>query len=44
MNDRKLTVCAIALFADGFDHEQISKALDLPYERCVELVTAGASE
>lgn len=44
MNDRQLTVCAIALFADGFDHEQISKALDLRYERCVELVTAGGNE
>ena len=44
MNERQLTVCAIALFVDGFDHTQIVGALGVDTDRAAELATTGANE
>ena len=44
MNERQLTVCAIALFADGFSNVQIAKALAVSKDRAQELIEQGASE
>ena len=44
MNERQQRVCAIALFADGWEHKQIGAALGVDEERTTELVNAGAEE
>ena len=42
MNERQLTVCAAALWADGWSARQIAEALDVTRERAQELAEAGA--
>ena len=42
MNDRQLTVCAIALFADGYSARQIAVALGIVAEEAQRLIEAGA--
>ena len=42
MTEREMTVCAIALFADGYSYERIARALGVSRDRAVELATAGA--
>ena len=44
MNERQLTVCAIALFADGYTQQQIAAALGVDYDEAVRLCEAGAAE
>ena len=44
MNERQLKVCAIALFADGWCHDQIAAAFDVDRERATELINGGADE
>ena len=44
MTERQLTVCAIALFADGFDKAQIARALGVDADRAQELIERGADE
>ncbi len=44
MNERQLTVSAIALFADGFSHTQIADALGVDTDRAAELTATGADE
>ena len=43
MNKRQKFVCAIALFADGWSHDQIATALQVTREDAVKLVDAGAA-
>ena len=42
MNERQLTVCAAALWADGWSTRQIAEALQVTTERAQELTGAGA--
>ena len=42
MDERQLTVCAIALFADGYSSRQIGRALQVDQDRAQELISAGA--
>ena len=44
MNERQLTVSAIALFADGFSHTQIANALGVDTDRAAQLAATGARE
>lgn len=44
MNTRQRTVCAIALWADGWSHQQIAKALNVTEEEATELTARGAAE
>ena len=44
MNERQLTVCAIALFADGFSFAQIGQALRVTEEEASSLAFQGAEE
>ena len=44
MDERQLTVCAIALFADGFSKPQIAGALGVDEERAQQLIENGADE
>ena len=44
MNERQLTVCAIALFADGFSNVQIAEALGVDSNRAQQLTERGAEE
>ena len=37
MDERQLTVCAIALFADGYSPPQIAAALNVDQERAQKL-------
>ena len=43
MDEWQQTVCAIALFADGYSTYQIAKALGVTVERAQELIEAGAT-
>ena len=43
MDERQLTVCAIALFADGYSHRQISAALGVDADKASQLTTAGGN-
>ena len=38
MNERQLTVCAIALCADGFSNVQIAEALGVDKDRAEDLI------
>ena len=42
MDDRQLTVCAIALFADGYSKQQVAEALGVDVDRAQALIRAGA--
>lgn len=42
MDERQMTVCAIALFADGYSQHQIADALGVDADRAQELIEAGA--
>ena len=44
MDERQLTVCAIALFADGYSSRQIGEALNVTKDRAQVLIEAGAEE
>ena len=44
MNERQRTVCAIALFADGFTIVQIAAALGVDIDRAQGLMDIGAEE
>ena len=44
MDERQLTVCAIALFADGYSAPQIAAALNVDQERAQKLAEQGATE
>ena len=44
MDERQLTVCAIALFADGYTHAEIAQALGVNEDRASELAIKGADE
>ena len=44
MNERQLTVCAIALCADGFSNVQIAEALGVDKDRAEDLIESGADE
>ena len=44
MNERQLTVCAIALYRDGFSHKQITQALRVTAKRTSELIRKGDAE
>ena len=44
MDERQQTVCAIALFADGYSQRQIAEALGVDYDEAVRLCEAGAAE
>lgn len=44
MNERQLTVCAIALFRDGFSRKQITDALSVTAKRASELIQKGDAE
>ena len=43
MTTWQLTICAIALFANGHDKSQVSKALNVDTKRGQELIEDGAS-
>ena len=43
MDEWQQTVCAIALFADGYSKYQVAKALGVTAERAQELIGAGAN-
>ena len=43
MDEWQQSVCAIALFSDGYSQYQIAKALGVTVERAQELIEAGAS-
>ena len=42
MNEWQQTICAIALFADGYSNYQVSQALGVSKDRAQELIQAGA--
>ena len=42
MDEWQKTVCAIALFADGYSKHQIAHALGVDADRAQELIEAGA--
>jgi len=42
MNEWQQTICAIALFADGYSKYQVAEALDVDAERAQRLIEAGA--
>ena len=44
MNLRQQTVCAIALWADGYSHRQIAQALNITEEQAVSFTAKGAEE
>ena len=44
MDERQLTVCAIALFADGYSKRQIAAALGADEDRAQRLAERGAEE
>ena len=44
MDERQLTVCAIALFADGYSAGQIAAALAVNEEQAQRLIERGADE
>ena len=44
MNERQMTVCAIALWCDRFDHDQVAQALSIENQRARELIDRGARE
>ena len=44
MDERQLTVCAIALFADGYSRRQIAVALGVDEEYAQQLAEQGAAE
>ena len=44
MNSRQKTVCAIALWADGYSHRQIAEALRITPDEATELTARGAQE
>ena len=44
MNERQKIVCAIALFADGWTHQQIATALGVTEAEASTLTNRGADE
>ena len=42
MDERQLTLCAVALFADGYSKDQIGTALGVDSERAQQLIELGA--
>ena len=44
MDERQQTVCAIALFADGYSKRQIAQALNVDEELAQRLIELGAEE
>ena len=44
MDERQLTVCAIALFADGYTHAEIAQAFGVNEDRASELAIKGSNE
>ena len=42
MTERQLTVCAIALYADGYSAKQVGVALGVEEKRAQQLIEAGA--
>ena len=42
MDERQMTVCAIALFVDGYSKYQVADALGVDIDRAQELIEAGA--
>ena len=42
MDEWQMTVCAIALFADGYSKYQVAEALGVDPDRAQELILAGA--
>ena len=44
MTEGQKKVCAIALFANGYNRPQVSKALGEPEDRVQELVEVGADD
>lgn len=42
MNEWQQTICAIALFADGYSKYQVAEALGVAVDRAQQLITAGA--
>ncbi len=42
MDERQMTVCAIALFADGYSARQVGEALGVDAERARKLISAEA--
>ena len=42
MDEWQMTVCAIALFADGYSKYQIGEALGIDPDRAQQLIQAGA--
>ena len=42
MTDWQQTICAIALFADGYSKYQVAEALDVDVDRAQRLIDAGA--
>ena len=43
MDEWQLTICAIALFADGYSQAQIAAALGLDPNEAQRLISAGAA-
>ena len=43
MDEWQQTICAIALFADGYSKYQVAEALGVDAERAQELIVAGAN-
>ena len=44
MDERQQTVCAIALFADGYSKRQIAEALNVDEDLAQRLIERGAAE
>ena len=42
MDEWQMTVCAIALFADGYSKHQIGRALGVDVDKAQALIEAGA--
>ena len=43
LTERQKMVCAIALWADNYNQDQIAKALDIDRDESVRLTSEGAS-
>ena len=44
LDERQKIVAASALWADGYNHEQIAAALDVDFDTAVELTFRGADQ